>query len=34
MKDDPNNKVMADKVVAGDVPDMVKASRDWGADLF
>jgi hypothetical protein len=32
MKDDPNDKVMADKLVAGDVPDMIKARRGWGAN--
>jgi hypothetical protein len=34
MKDDPNDKVMADKVVAGDFLDIIMARRGWGADLF
>ena len=34
MKDDPNDRVMADKVVAGGFPDMIMARRGWGADLI
>ena len=32
MKDDPNDKVMADKLLAGDVPDIIRARRGLGAD--
>jgi len=34
MKDDPNNEVVADSVIAGNFPDMMKARRGWDADLF
>jgi hypothetical protein len=34
MKDDPNDKVMADSVIAGNVPGRIKARRGWDADLF
>jgi hypothetical protein len=32
MKDNPNDKVMADKVAACSVPGMIKARRGWGVD--
>ena len=34
MKDDPNNEVVADSVIAGNFLDMMKARRGWDADLF
>jgi len=34
MKDDPNYKVIAGKVLAGDIPNVMKARRGWDADLF
>jgi hypothetical protein len=34
MKDDPNDKVIAGKVLAGDIPNVMKARRGWDADLF
>jgi len=30
MKDNPNDKVIADKVLAGDVPDMIKGEAWLG----
>ena len=34
MKDDPNNEVMADSVIAGDVSDRIKARRGYAAAWF
>ena len=34
MKDDPNNEVVADSVIAGNFPNMMKARRGWDVDLF
>jgi hypothetical protein len=34
MKDDPNIEVVADSVIAGDVPDRVKARRGYDAAWF
>ena len=34
MKDDPNNEVVADSVIAGNFPDMMKARRGWDAAWF
>jgi len=34
MKDDPNDKVMADSVIARSVLGRIKARRGWDADLF
>jgi hypothetical protein len=34
MKDDPNDKVIAGKVLAGDIPNVMKARRGRDADLF
>jgi hypothetical protein len=34
MKDDPNNELVADSVIAGNFPDMMKARLGSDADLF
>ena len=34
MKDDPNNELVVNSVIAGNFPDMMKAWRGWDTDLF
>jgi hypothetical protein len=34
MKDDPNYKMMTDRVIAGDITNMIMARLGWGANLF
>ena len=34
MKDDPNDKVMADSVIAGNILNRIKERLGWDAYLF